>query len=145
MAKNKLSVHMKKGCRTVTFNVAPNQKVVEIHKQKLKSVMNIQFNRKAQATLSLQAYALYMHFMCNLHGYKELLSPDQVTKTTALGEKAYYKAVKELIEKEYLVQTKNQDIANYYVFYEDPSLCPQAQNQNSSEANGDEPNGESTL
>ena len=122
MAKNKLQVHMTKNCRTVSLNVAPNQKVVEIHKEKLKSVMNIQFNRVAQTALSLQGYALYMHFMCNLHGYKEILSIEGVTKTTALGEKAYYKAVKELIEKEYLVKTPNPDLPNYYIFYEDPSL-----------------------
>lgn len=122
MTKNKLQVHSKTRCRTVELNVAPNQKVIEIRKAKERSVMNIQFNRIAQAVLSLQAYALYMHFMCNLHGYKELLSIEAVTTTTALGEKAYYKAVKELIEKEYLVKTKHPDIANYYIFYEDPRL-----------------------
>lgn len=126
MPKNKLSVHMKKNCRTATFNIAPNQKVIEIHKAKEKSIMNIKFNRKAQETLSLAGLALYMHFMCNLHGYKEILSMDYVTKTTALGEKAYYKAVNELIEKKYLIQTQHPDITHYYVFYEDPSLAPQA-------------------
>lgn len=139
MAKNQLSVYLKGRGRTANLNVAPNQKVVEVHKEKLKSIMNIKFNRRAQATLSLQAYALYMHFMCNLHGYKEILSIEGVTSTTALGEKAYYKAVKELIEKEYLVKTHNPDLANYYIFYEDPIL------HSASEANPDEPNGESSL
>ena len=145
MTKNKLKVHLKKNCRTVELNVAPNQKVVEIRKAKERSILNIKFNRMAQATLSLQAYALYMHFMCNLHGYKEILSIEGVTKTTALGEKAYYKAVKELIEKEYLVRTQHKDLPNYYVFYEDPSLDPNKKDPISSEANSDEPNGESTL
>ncbi len=122
MTKNKLQVHSKTRCRTVELNVAPNQKVIEIRKAKERSVMNIQFNRIAQAVLSLQAYALYMHFMCNLHGYKELLSIKAVMATTALGEKAYYKAVNELIEKGYMIKTENPDIPNYYIFYEDPIL-----------------------
>lgn len=121
MAKNKIRVQLDAG-RYADLRVAANQKVIEIHKEKLKSVMNIKFNRIAQKTLSLQGYALYMHFMCNLHGYKEMLSVECVTKTTALGEKAYYKAIKELIEKEYLVKVQNIDIDNYYIFYEDPSL-----------------------
>lgn len=124
MTKNKLQVHLKKSNRTVELNVAPNQKVVEIRKAKLKSVMNIKFNRTAQANLSLSGYALYMHFMCNLHGYREILSIKAVTETTALGEKAYYKAVKELIEKKYMIKIEDPDIPNYYIFYEDPSLNP---------------------
>ena len=130
MSKNQLSVYLKGRGRTAKLNVAPNQKVIEIHKEKLKSIMNIKFNRKAQITLSLQGYALYMHFMCNLHGYKEILSVDGITKTTALGEKAYYKAVNELIEKEYLIKTENKDITNYYIFYEDPSLNPNKKEDN---------------
>lgn len=140
MPKNQLSVYLQGKGRIAKLNVAPNQKVVEIHKEKPKSIMNIKFNRQAQATLSLQAYALYMHFMCNLHGYKEILSIEGVTKTTALGEKAYYKAVKELIEKEYLIRAQNKDIPNYYVFYEDPALNPKR-----SEAHTDESTDESFL
>lgn len=141
MPKNKIRVYTKdRG--VVDVKVAPNQKVVEVHKEKFKSVMNIQLNRKAQVTLSLQAYALYMHFMCNIHGYRELLSPEQISKTTALGEKAYYKAVKELIEKKYLVKVENTDMPNYYVFYEDPSLHKK---ENPSEASPDESDDESSL
>jgi hypothetical protein len=125
MTKNKLQVPIKNGRGIASLNVAANQKVVEIYKAKARSVMDIQLNRIAQKNLSLAAYALYMHFMSNLHGYKEILSIKAVTATTALGEKNYYKAVNELIEKQYLVKTDNADISNYYIFFEDPRLKAQ--------------------
>ena len=145
MPKNKIRVHTKdRG--VVDVKVVPNQKVIEIHKVHAKGrILDIASNRIAQRQLSAQAYTLYMHFMLNLPGYREALSLAYITESTSLSERGYYKAVNELIEKKYLTQESSTEFSEFYTFYEDPSLCPQAQNQNSSEANGDEPNGESTL
>jgi hypothetical protein len=65
--------------------------------------------------------------MLNLPGYREALSVAHITETTSLSERGYYKAVNELIEKEYLVQEPNTQFSQFYGFYEDPTLRPSAQ------------------
>ena len=128
MPKNKIRVWTKdRG--VVDVKVVPNQKVIEIHKVHAKGgrILDIPTNRKAQCELSVQAYALYMHFMLNLPGYKEALSIKYITETTSLSERGYYKAVNELIEKQYLVQEPSTLFSEFYGFYESPSLRPNAQ------------------
>lgn len=128
MPKNKIRVWTKdRGM--VDVKVVPNQKVIEIHKVHAKGgrILDIPTNRKAQCDLSVQAYILYMHFMLNLPGYKEALSVKYITETTSLSERGYYKAVNELIEKKYLVQEPSTQFSEFYGFYEDPSLYPNAQ------------------
>ena len=121
MTKNKLSVYTKtKG--VIDIKVVPNQKVIEIHKvnEKKGKILDIPTNRIAQKELSAQAYVLYMHFVLNLPGYKEALSLEHIFKTTSISERGYYKAVKELIEKHYLVRKPNKDFSEFYHFYEQP-------------------------
>lgn len=128
MPKNKIRVHTKdRG--VVDVKVVPNQKVIEIRKVHAKGgrILDIEANRKAQHELSAQAYALYMHFILNLPGYKEALSIAHITETTPLSERGYYKAVNELIEKQYLVREPSTQFSEFYVFYETPSLRPNAQ------------------
>jgi hypothetical protein len=38
--------------------------------------------------------------------------------TSTLSERTYYKAVKELIQKGYLVKKPHEQIKEYYLFYE---------------------------
>lgn len=128
MPKNKIRVKTKdRG--VVDVKVVPNQKVIEIHKVHAKGgrILDIAANRQAQRNLSPQAYILYMHFILNLPGYQEALSVTHITKSTFLSERGYYKAVNELIEKEYLVREHNTQFSEFYGFYEDPSLCPKSQ------------------
>ncbi len=127
MPKNKIRVKTKdRG--VVDVKVVPNQKVIEIHKVHAKGrILDIPTNRKAQCELSAQAYALYMHFILNLPGYKEALSVTHITETTSLSERGYYKAVNELIEKQYLVREPSTQFSEFYGFYESPSLRPNAQ------------------
>ena len=123
MPKNKITVGTKdRG--TVHVKVAPNQKVIEIHKVHSKSwrILDIAANRKAQSQLSPQAYMLYMHFILHLPGYQEALSLKHITETTTLSERGYYKAVNELIEQRYLVAEPSHTFTDYYGFYEDPSM-----------------------
>ena len=121
MAKNKLSVYAKeKG--VIDIRVVPNQKVIEIHKvnDKRGKILDIQTNREAQKNLSPQTYVLYMHFVLNLPGYKEALSLEHILNTTSISERGYYKAVKELVDKQYLVRKPNNDFSEFYHFCEAP-------------------------
>lgn len=123
MPKNKITVGTKNR-GTVHVKVAPNQKVIEIHKVHNKGgrILDIAANRKAQEQLSPQAYLLYMHFILHLPGYQEALSLKYITESTTLSERGYYKAVNELIEQCYLVAEPNSTFSDYYGFYEDPSI-----------------------
>ena len=127
MPKNKIRVHTKdRG--VVDVKVVPNQKVIQIHKVHSSGlILDIPSNRQAQCELSSQAYALYMHFILNLPGYQEALSISHITKTTSLSERGYYKAVNELIEKQYLVREPNTQFSEFYGFYETPNLSPKSQ------------------
>lgn len=120
MPKNKIRVYTKdRG--VVDVKVVPNQKVIEIHKIHAKGkILDIEANRKAQCDLTAQAYVLYMHFILNLPKYREALSVAHITETTSLSERGYYKAVNELIAKQYLVKEPNADFSEFYAFYEAP-------------------------
>lgn len=121
MPKDKIKVKTKdRGVLAV--KVAPNQKVIEIHKVHAKGgrILDIAANRKAQLELSPQGFVLYMHFVLNLPGYREALSVKHITETTSLSERGYYKAVNELIEKRYLVKEPSTEFSEYYGFYEAP-------------------------
>ena len=48
---------------------------------------------------------LYMYLMLHPPGHKEALSLNHIRNATTLTERGYYKAIDELIEKEYLVKT----------------------------------------
>ena len=118
MAKNKIRVQLDAG-RYADIKVAPNQKVVRIEKVLPKGyILDIKANKNALRELSLEGYALYMHFVLNKIGYTEALSVESITKTTPISERKYYKAVDELIVKGYLVKTDSLDFDNFYVFYE---------------------------
>lgn len=133
MSKNKIRVKTKdRG--VVDIKVAPNQKVIEIHKVHDKGgrILDIPTNRKAQKELSTQTYVLYMHFVLNLPEYKEALSLKNILETTSLSERGYYKAVNELIEKKYLVPKQSKEYPEFYHFYEKPQ--PQNANEVSDES-----------
>ena len=121
MPKNKIRVKTKdRG--VVDVKVFPDQKVIEIHKDHEKGgrILDIPTNRQAQKELSAQTYVLYMHFVLNLPEYKEALSLKHILETTSLSERGYYKAVNELIDKQYLVRKPSKEYAEFYYFYEKP-------------------------
>lgn len=130
MPKNKIQRYSS-GRGVLTITVAPNQKVIEIHKVNPKKgkILDIDSNKQALKDLSLAAYALYMHFVLNIPGYQEALSVKSLTDATALSAKTYYKAVNELIDKQYLVKEPNQYFSEYYGFYENPTLCVSKETQ----------------
>ena len=136
MPKNKIRVKTKDRS-VVDVKVFPNQKVIEIHKvhEKGGRILDIPTNRQAQKELSAQTYVLYMHFVLNLPEYKEALSLKHILETTSLSERGYYKAVNELIDKQYLVRQPNKEYTEFYYFYEKPQ--PKTQPQNTDEVGSD--------
>ena len=136
MPKNKIRVKTKdRG--VVDVKVVPNQKVIEIHKVHNKGgrILDIPTNRQAQKELSAQTYVLYMHFVLNLPEYKEALSLKHILETTSLSERGYYKAINELIDKQYLVRKPSKEYIEFYYFYEKPQ--PKTQPQNTDEVGSD--------
>lgn len=108
----------------------PNQKVVIMGKRQSFDTENkfsrrhIEAEQLAARTLKHTGLKLWMY----LSGYQEkdkygksveiALSPKDVAEKYNLRDKSYDNAVKELIEKNYLVQT--QEGSNHYIFYEYP-------------------------
>lgn len=122
MTKNKISVYSSKAGATIDIKVVPNQKVIEVCKinSKKGKILDVPTNRQAQKELSAQAYVLYMHFILHVPGYKEALSLEHILNTTSLSERGYYKSIKELIDKRYLIKNKHKDYSDFYHFYESP-------------------------
>ena len=108
----------------IKLKVAPNQKVVTIHKIHGKSgrILDITTNKEALSHLSADAYALYMHFILSVPNYTEALSLQHISETTSLKERTYYKAINELIENGYLVKEPHDNFKEYYGFYETPNM-----------------------
>lgn len=141
MPKNKIQRYSS-GRGMLSISVAYNQKVIEIHKVNPKKgkILDIASNKQALKDLSLAAYALYMHFMLNVPGYQEALSVKNLTESTALSTKTYYKAVDELIAKNYLVKDPtNTQFKEYYLFYENPSLSSSVSPNSQSLEGGSQP------
>jgi hypothetical protein len=121
MPKNKIRVQ-KDGWQYIDIQVYKNQKVVQTIKRHQKGMMfDIEANKAAIKDLSPNAFMLYSHFIQNTPGYIEALSKKRLIETTALTEKTYYRAVSELIDKNYLVPAEHPDYEDFYIFYELPS------------------------
>ena len=99
----------------------PNQKVITVNKsicdkEHIYAQCNLKANKMALKELSANAYKLYMYFALNQDDYTFALSYVHVYSITGMSEKTYHRAVKELIEKGYLV--KEEDKKNQYIFYD---------------------------
>ena len=73
-------------------------------------------SQEAMATLSKSAFYLYYYFLQNDDGWVGTLRRTHVMKITGLSKSAYYRAMEELMDNGYLVDTKDG-----YEFYEDPA------------------------
>lgn len=99
----------------------PNQKVVRVRHEicdadHIYTMCNVKANSAAMKELSANTYKLYMYFDLNQDGYLFALSYKAVHEATGMSDKTYQKAIKELIEKGYLVQSEEQ--SNLYIFYD---------------------------
>lgn len=103
------------------YKVVPNQKTIKVEKQVCdKNHIYTQFNLKAfemaAVDLDAGAFKLWCYIAKNQNGYEFALSSSDAEKNFGLKKKQYDNAVKQLIEKHYLVVSKGYN----YTFNEIP-------------------------
>ena len=103
------------------MNTVANQKVLKINKEeggKMNpySIMNLDALQTAMISLKGEALKLWLYLNKNQNGYTVALSKVDAIKWGIGSKSSYDRAVKELIEKGYLVE----ESANHYNFYEMP-------------------------
>ena len=99
----------------------PNQKTIELHKEKcskdnLYSMYNLDALQCAMINLKGETLKLWLYIGKNQNGYTFALSKVDAIKWGIGSKSSYDRAVKELIEKGYLVEKST----NHYDFYEIP-------------------------
>lgn len=95
----------------------PGQKIVRVKREpkgRVYSYVNNDAESQAARDLKAGAFKLWCYLRRNRDGYVLGLSQLDCEESFGIGEKQYRGAVKELIEKDYLVL----DRGNVYVFYE---------------------------
>jgi archaellin len=101
------------------IKTSANQKVVKVSKEvcdkgHLYATINLEAMSKAACDLDAGAFKLWCYFAKNQNGYEFALSSKDVGQNFGMKIKQYNNAVKELIDKGYLVISKG----NNYIFYE---------------------------
>ena len=97
----------------------PNQRVVNIHREAVKSDFLGIKNQNWQAAardLGAHALLLYMYLAANADGFNLALSPAAVRQATGMPRSTYQDQFIKLIDKGYLVQGSG----NVYNFFETP-------------------------
>ena len=121
----------------------PNQKIVQIGKRTVRdgkhlyATMNLDAMQQAMRTLKGSSLKMWLYLNKNQENYTFDLSRAACLEW-GIKKDSYYDGVRELVEKGYLVQSREG--SNYYTFYE----SPRTENQNSDKQNTyftDEPNG----
>jgi hypothetical protein len=116
------SVYHTTGTQYIKLKVHTNQKVVRIIKCHQKGLIyDLNANKAAIKNLTPAAFMLYSHFIQNIPDFIEVLSRKALIETTALSDRTYDSAIKELIAKGYMVKTNHPSYKDYYLFYEDPT------------------------
>lgn len=107
----------------MAIKTVPNQKIVNVQKQvSNKQSPYAQFNLKALElaiqSLSGESFKLWCYINKNQNGYTFALSKVDALNYGIGSSSSYSRAVKQLIDKGYLVQTTG----NNYTFYEIPRM-----------------------
>jgi hypothetical protein len=108
--------------RITMFETKPNQKVITVNKEicdkeHLFSPYNLDALQKAMTDLDGFAFKMWCYLGKNQKGYEFALSKKDAISNWGMGSKSSYdRAVAELIQKGYLVETS----PNHYDFYEIP-------------------------
>lgn len=116
-----------------TPTTVPNQRIVKIHRDAVKSdFLGIKNENWQYAARDLGAHALllYLYFAANADGYNLALSPAAIRKAVGMPPQTYRDQFLKLIDKRYLVQTGG----NTYDFYERPQ--PETRSQFSDTSDG---------
>ena len=101
------------------FITSPNQKTITVEKEKcdkenLYTMINLLALESAAADLKAGAFKLWVYIAKNQNGFTFGLSNKAVAEYFGIKKDQYDNAVKELIEKGYLIKIKS----NEYVFKE---------------------------
>lgn len=109
--------------RIYIYQTSPNQKSIITHKTKSDKasaygIFNVEGTLKAASCLSDRAFKLFVRMNLHQDGHRYALSPAEIQKAIGMSDKRYREAVKELIEKGYLVQSEKHP--GVFVFYEFP-------------------------
>lgn len=112
------------------IKTVPNQKIVTVNKEpcskcKHYAMINIEAMEGASRDLRAGSFVLWCYFAKNQSGYQFALSNTAALESMGIKRDAYNNAVKELMEKGYLVNT----CGNNYQFNEKPQAKdrPQAE------------------
>ena len=117
--------------RINVYQTSPNQKIIMTKKCDADSthpygILNKEAAFTASRVLSDRAYKLYVRMAINQNEYVYGLSPKGIYSEIGMSEKKYRSAVKELINKGYLVKDEKRN--NFYCFYEAPKIVLNNQN-----------------
>lgn len=98
-----------------------NQKTIKVHKEvcdkdNLYATINLEALQHAALDLKNETFKLWLYIAKNQKGYTFGLSKVDAIKWGIGSKSSYDRAVKELIEKKYLVETTS----NHFDFYEIP-------------------------
>ncbi len=100
-------------------HTVPNQRVVQIHRERAASdflgIKNANWQAAAR-DLGAHALLLYLYFASNADGFTLALSPAAIRQTVGMPPQTYRDQFVKLLDKGYLVQKKG----NLYAFYETP-------------------------
>lgn len=107
------------------YQTSPNQKTIITKKavsdaDHIYGIFNISATLAAARSLSDRAFKLYCRMNLHRDGHTYALSPAEIEQSAGLSDKRYREAVKELIEKGFLVQDEKRK--NLYAFYEHPEI-----------------------
>lgn len=103
------------------MNTVPNQKTIQVQKEKsgkdnLYSIFNLEALHAAMINLKGESFKLWCYINKNQSGHTFALSKVDAISWGIGSKSSYDRAVKELIDKGYLVQTTS----NHFDFYELP-------------------------
>ena len=106
--------------RIYIYHTSPNQKTVITRKtvsdrENTYGISNVDATLSAAKSLTDRAFKLYARMNLHQDGHTYALSPVEILNSIGMSEKKYREAVKELIEKKYLVETERKGV---YYFYE---------------------------
>lgn len=122
-----------------------NQNTVVIHREMPESnflqIKNENWQNMIKETQDYPAFILYMYLAANANNYTLALSPAAIKEATGLPKSTYYKKIKLLIEKGYIVEGKG----NQLHFYEVPQKSKRKKIENKESGCGSLPHEQENL
>ena len=110
-------------------NTVPNQRLIEIHRERATSdFLGIKNSHWQAAARDLGAHALmlYLYLASNADGFTLALSPAAIRQAVGMPASTYRDQFLKLIDKGYLVRRGN---GNTFDFYETPQRATQAEKE----------------